>query len=286
MPRSSPQLTRVAPDLMPLWRDGETLQFGLHGTVRLHLAAPWMEPLVARLCHGVPLGSFDVIAHALGAPRAPAREMLRALRPVLRTDPLPAPPVWVESVNVADSRVGGWMRDALADLGVPEAARADPGAVGVILVHGAAAAVQLHAYLREDIPHLPVAFETGGVTAGPLVLPGETPCLSCRDGHERDRDPAWPLLHAQLIGRLDSAIPRSLVAETAGLVGRLLRRPGTPADSGDGSGSVRLSADGSRVWRQVPFHGECRCRATSFRSPQGSGTPDARRAPLPETRTA
>ena len=286
MPRAPSPLTRVDPDLAPLWRDGETLQFGLHGAVRLRVTEPWMEMLVSRLCHGIPLATFDVIAHSLGAPRAAAREVLRVLRPVLRTDPIPSPAVWVESVNLADSRTLGWMREALTDLELPNGARADPKAVGVILVHGAAAAVQLHPYLREDIPHLPVSFESGGVTAGPLVIPGETPCLSCRDGHERERDAAWPLLHSQLVGRVDSAIPRPMVSQAAGLVHRLLRLPQDAAANGRGGRFVRLSADGRRVWHSVRFHAECRCRATSFRSQRGNGMANALRAPLPETRTA
>ncbi len=280
MPRSSPLLTRIAPEFAPLWRDGDTLQFGVAGDVRVRVDRPWVERLVSRLCEGIPLASFDVAAHALGAPRRDARDLLDALAPVLRTDAPPAPAVWAESLNIGDSRIGGWMLDALADLGVQEAARTDPGAVGILLVHGSAAAAQLNAYQREDIAHLPVAFDFGGVSVGPLVVPGETPCLACRDGHERDRDPAWPLLHCQLVGRTDSAIPHALVAETAGIVERLLR-----ADAAE-STMVRLSADGTRRRSAVRFHAECRCREQSFRSLQGTETQSALLGPLPATRTA
>ncbi len=285
MPRSSAVLTRIAPEFAPLWRDGETLQFGVPGDVRVRADEPWVERLVSRLCTGIPLNSFDVVAHALGAPRLDARALLDALRPVLRTEDPPPPTVWTESVNISDSRVGVRMLEALADFGVAEASRRDPAAVGVVLVHGAAAAAQLNPYLREDIAHLPVSFDAAGVSAGPLVVPGRTPCLACRDGHDRDRDPAWPLLHCQLVGRDDSPIPRALVAEAAGLVARLLRMPATE-DSGTESAMVRLSADGSRQWRSVRFHAECRCREPSFRSQRGTGTPTAARVRLPETRTA
>lgn len=285
MPRSSPVLTRIAPEFAPLWRDGDTLQFGLAGTVRVRADQPWVERLVSRLCNGIPLPSFDVVAHSLGAPRRQARALLDALAPVLRTEDPPAPAVWAESANVADSRVGSWMLDALAGLGVPEAGRADRGAVGIVLVHGAAAAGQMNAYLREDIAHLPVSFDVGGVSVGPLVVPGETPCLACRDGHDRDRDPAWPMLHCQLVGRVDSPIPHALVAAAAALVERLLRAEQNRAPSAE-STVVRLSADGSRQRSSVRFHAECRCREQSFRSPRGIETPSAARAPLPETRTA
>ena len=285
MPRSSTLLTRIAPEFAPLWRDGDTLQFGLVGTVRVHADRPWVERLVSRLCDGMSLASFDVVAHGLGAPRREARALLDALAPVLRTDDPPAPAVWAESVNIADSRVGSWMLDALAGLGVPEAARTDPDAVGIVLVHGAAAAGQMNAYVREDITHLPVAFDFGGVSIGPLVVPGETPCLACRDGHDRDRDPAWPMLHCQLVGRVDSALPHALVAAAAGLVERLLRAERGRSATAE-STVVRFSADGSRQWSSVRFHAECRCREQSFRSPRGTSTPSAVHAPLPATRTA
>jgi bacteriocin biosynthesis cyclodehydratase domain-containing protein len=51
-----------------------------------------------------------------------------------------------------------------------------------------------------DEPHL-LAYvrETVGVV-GPLVIPGETPCLRCLALARGERDPHWPLLSAQLIG--------------------------------------------------------------------------------------
>ncbi len=57
----------------------------------------------------------------------------------------------------------------------------------------------LHEHLlRSSTPHLLAAVrETTGVV-GPLVVPGVTACLRCLDLHRTDRDPAWPLLAAQL----------------------------------------------------------------------------------------
>lgn len=49
-----------------------------------------------------------------------------------------------------------------------------------------------------QVPHLLVEFGTDQGSVGPLVLPGLTSCLRCADLHRRDRDPAWPVLAAQL----------------------------------------------------------------------------------------
>jgi len=52
--------------------------------------------------------------------------------------------------------------------------------------------------VRERIPHLAVtAAEAVGVV-GPLVRPGQSACLRCLDLTRAGRDPAWPLILAQL----------------------------------------------------------------------------------------
>jgi bacteriocin biosynthesis cyclodehydratase domain-containing protein len=53
--------------------------------------------------------------------------------------------------------------------------------------------------LSTDTPHLSVLTREGGVVVGPLVVPGQGPCLRCLDLHRRDRDPQWPSLVVQLL---------------------------------------------------------------------------------------
>lgn len=264
-----PTLTRLDPRYPLLWRDESTVQFGMEGIVRVDVVGAWVEPLLQRLHDGIRIGSFDVVAHGVGAPRAAARQMLADLRPVLIEDTAPTPPVWVDTVNVADSRVPERMRQALADEHIVATDPAAPGAVAIVLVGGAAAALQLAGYLRDDVPHLPVAFERDAALIGPLVVPGRTPCLSCRDAHERDRDPAWPLLHAQLVGS-SVEISSMRIAQAAGLVARILRTP-TPA----AGQMVRVSPDGQPAWRPVRHHAECPCLDPSFRSRPESATEPA-----------
>lgn len=281
MPPLTPKtITRLDPASPLLWRDGDTLQFGVDGAIRVNAEAPWVEPLLTRMAAGFRRGSFDVVAHAAGAPREEARMLLARLQPLLRDDPQAPRAAWVESVDIADGRCEYRMREALADEGVPAGARSDRGAVGVILIRGAAAALQVACHLREDTPHLPVAIERGRTTVGPLVVPGLSPCLSCRDAHERDRDPAWPRMHAQLIGRGDARISAARIAEAGALAARLLARP-----DADGA-CVVVSAEGERVWRSVRFHEECRCRELSSPSRPGSATAPAPLARPNETRTA
>lgn len=281
-PITPPTLTRLDPAYPLLWRDADTVQFGLDGIVQIRADEPWVDRLLQAMQKGFRQSAFDVIAHGAGAPRDAARDLLAVLRPVLLTDARSLPEIWVESLNMADSRVEVRTEVALRDEGFHTTDRSEPNAVGIVLVHGAASAQQLARYLRDDITHLPVAFEPGATTIGPLVIPGRTPCLACRDGHERDRDPAWSTLHSQLVGTTSGHITAARTAEAAALVGRILAEPGRPKSSK----TVRVSPDGRYAWRSVKFHAECRCREQSFRSPQESGKAAAAPGPQHETTTA
>lgn len=273
-PMSPTTLTRLDPRYPLLWRDENTVQFGIEGVVRIKIVGVWVERLLNRLQSGIRLSAFDVVAHGVGAPRQDARRMLAALRPVLVEDALPAPPFWVEGINLMDGRGQERLRQSLLDEGLDEADPRSDGAVAVVMVGGAAAALQLAPFLRDDLAHLPIGFEQDAAVVGPLVVPGRTPCLSCRDAHERDRDPAWPRLHAQLVGTA-SPVTSARIALAASLAARILRTPTPSAGL-----MVRVSPDGRRAWRSVRHHGECPCLELSFRSPRGSETATAPLVPL------
>lgn len=273
-PMTPTTLTRLDPRYPLLWRDADTVQFGLENVVRLEVSGAWVEPLLNRLRAGIRLSSFDVVAHGVGAPRGEARRMLTILRPLLVEDALPAPPFWTDAVNVADGRGPERLRQSLVEEGLDEADPRSPGAVAVVMVGGAAAALQLARFLRDDLPHLPIGFEQDAAVVGPLVVPGRTPCLSCRDAHERDRDPAWPRLHAQLVGTT-TQVTSARIAHAASLVARILRTPTPSAGL-----MVRVSPDGRHAWRSVRHHAECPCLELSFRSPPGSATETAPPVPL------
>ena len=45
--------------------------------------------------------------------------------------------------------------------------------------------------------HLRVVVEEDRIRLGPLVRPGQTPCINCHDLHRADWDRAWPALMTQ-----------------------------------------------------------------------------------------
>ncbi len=273
-PLTSRTITRLDPRYPMLWRDEQTIQFGLDDLLRVPLDDGWVERVLHQLRLGIRMSTFDLVAHGAGAPRDAARALLDRLRPLLVTDAPITVGAWVEGVNTTDHRSLPRLRDALADEGIPAGHRDDPDALGIIVVEGAAAALHLARYLRDDTAHLPIAFEAAATVIGPLVVPGQTPCLSCRDAAETARDADWPLLHSQLVGRSPGSIPLARIAEAAALVPRLLRavRPGAGL-------SVRIRPDGRRSWRWVAPHAECRCLASSSRSPREIERAPARLVP-------
>ena len=52
-----------------------------------------------------------------------------------------------------------------------------------------------------DIPHLAVTAAGGQAVIGPLVVPGRTSCLRCRDLHLADADPTWSRAAVQWAAR-------------------------------------------------------------------------------------
>lgn len=265
MPLTPTTLTRLDPGTPLLWRDGTTLQLGHEGVIRIAASAPWVERLLSRMRHGFRRASFDVIAHQAGAPREEARQLLALVEPALQEQPPLPLPARVTSLGLIDHRAEPRLREALADEGVPLADDDGAVAVTVVLVPGMAAARQFTGLLRADTPHLPVAVETGRVTVGPLVLPGITPCLACRDVEDAARDEAWPLVHSQLVARDPGRIPLARLA-AAGAVAAGLLAATAPARI------AQINADGGIAWRSVSFREECLCRGPSSPSPPGSAT--------------
>jgi hypothetical protein len=71
-----------------------------------------------------------------------------------------------------------------------------------------------------DIPHLSLTAVGARCVIGPLVIPGRTSCLRCRDLHLADADPDWPRIAVQWARRRPAAVAAGL-AHLAGAWGAL-----------------------------------------------------------------
>ncbi|WP_062443134.1 ThiF family adenylyltransferase [Herbidospora daliensis] len=106
------------------------------------------------------------------------------------------------------------------------------------------------------IPHLLATCAEGCGAVGPLVVPGQSPCLACVELTRRDRDPGWPSVRAAVRGQsgCDTVTSGLVAGQAAGQALAFLDRRGI-----DAAGTAEILPD--LVWRRRvwPRHPRCRC---------------------------
>jgi ThiF family len=117
------------------------------------------------------------------------------------------------------------------------------------------------------VAHLVAGVRETTAVVGPLVLPGRTGCLHCGDLHRADRDPAWPVVAAQLVGirrRREEPCDVVLATVAASLaalqcLAHLDARPAAATGA-----SLELSLTDWRLRRRSwPAHPRCDCGAAA-----------------------
>ena len=126
---------------------------------------------------------------------------------------------------------------------------------------------RLAALHRDRVAHLPVRLRDGTGIVGPLVLPGRSACLGCVELHRCARDPGWPAVTAQLVGRPGRGSAAAAAATAALGVAQVLaaldvaggRGAATPPVLG---ATLELDlASGELLRRPWPAHPDCTCGA-------------------------
>jgi bacteriocin biosynthesis cyclodehydratase domain-containing protein len=126
------------------------------------------------------------------------------------------------------------------------------------------------ALMREQIPHLAASADEAIGVVGPLVIPGRTACLRCLDLARADRDPAWPLILAQLDGRqpdppaCDAPLAAAVAAQAAAQALAFIDRDAPAGAVTDGT--LELVLPGWQWRRRTwPRHNGCSCGSYTFR---------------------
>jgi bacteriocin biosynthesis cyclodehydratase domain-containing protein len=175
-------------------------------------------------------------------------------------------------------RVGGGLAGLLRASGIGRVAYADPGPAPAsqarpdLAILVGRQPMELRARLmREQIPHLAASADEAIGIVGPLVIPGRTACLRCMDLIRTDRDPAWPLILAQLPGRAPDPLAcdaplAAAVAAQAAAQGLAFIDRAAAADAVT-NGTLELVLPGWQ-WRRRTWtpHPDCSCGSTTFRS--------------------
>lgn len=142
----------------------------------------------------------------------------------------------------------------------------------VLVEHAVADATAADHLLSADVPHLSVVVREAEVVVGPLVVPGDGPCLRCLDLHRTDRDPVWPATVRELLSGRDrgwfatgaeeaavstTAAGLAAVQALAQLDAATLPAPVPPPARG---ATLEIELPGGLVARRVwPVHPRCGC---------------------------
>jgi len=124
--------------------------------------------------------------------------------------------------------------------------------------------------MRAQIPHLAASADEAIGIVGPFVIPGRTACLTCLDLTRAHRDPAWPLILAQLAGRhpdppaCDAPLAAAVSAQAAAQALAFVDRDAVPGPVADGT--LELVLPGWQWRRRTwPRHNDCSCGSYTYR---------------------
>jgi hypothetical protein len=113
---------------------------------------------------------------------------------------------------------------------------------------------------RKNLPHIPVVFTDQAVTVGPLVRPGETPCLTCLESGRRDSTPHWLEVSSQLWGKRSPLHSPHTHGVTWAMVMALILHA-TPNTLETPFPRASYRPEGHQVvWSNTAFHRDCTCR--------------------------
>jgi len=127
------------------------------------------------------------------------------------------------------------------------------------------------------VPHLAVSASEAIGVVGPLVLPGRSACLRCLDLIRAERDPAWPLILAQLSAQpgadppgCDTVLATMVAAQAVAQALAFIDQDGQPPAVTNGT--LELVLPGWQ-WRRRSWqpHPRCGCRYRAWRQSGGPG---------------
>lgn len=257
-------MPRIDPRYPPLWQDGDTLQLGVTAVVVIRRPTLWQLRTLDHLYEGIDQETEARLSLLVGAQASTVRQFLQELGPVLVSED-DRPAVTLEATSTPDADA---LTAALDDAGMnvmrapwhnTSAFPLDAQSPVIVLAHHLVDPRRIARLMREDTVHLPVVFELDGVSVGPLIIPGQTPCLACHYAHRTDSDKNWPMLASQLLFAEPPAISPAMVVTSANLAVKLLSESAT---LGTETHSVKVHAGVMKqTWHAHRPHQDCLCQS-------------------------
>jgi len=118
--------------------------------------------------------------------------------------------------------------------------------------------------VSHGVPHLAASASEAIGVVGPLVLPGHSACLRCLDLARTERDPAWPLILAQLASQATAdplacvTVLATMVAAQAAAQALAFLDQGAQAAAAVTNGTLDLVLPGWQ-WRRRTWHPHPQC---------------------------
>jgi bacteriocin biosynthesis cyclodehydratase domain-containing protein len=256
---------RLSPDLPLVWTSATSIQVGIDPPrAHLHDIPDNAAPLLHALAQGTPASGLAMLARVHRVSEEWVTHLVDTLRPALAAS-RPAQPIRLEawSTSRAIGGLSALARQSGVEMVVPEAISDDhlPTGDTVVLVSDYLVHPRWADQLaRENIPHLSVVFSDQTIAVGPLVTPGDTPCLVCVESHRRDDMVGWLEVSSQLWGKQSPLHTPTNIAMAWGLL-LILLSPGGAGNTPSGFTRASYLADeGTVSWEGVDFHPRCSCR--------------------------
>lgn len=281
---------RISPSIPRVWRTPHSLQYGIDEPLAiLDRVDAAHERMLDLLTVGTPRNGLHSIGSLHGLTTREIDEFIEALAPVFEASSAASPTTTHAHPRVTLAGESP-TADALAhhlESGHISVTRIDdateiehiPTDLGIAVAHLVLEPSLHGAWLRRDIPHLPIVLGDRHVRVGPLIEPGLGPCLYCLDRYRSDADPAWPAIASQLWGRPSPLESDFLATEISVLAAAIVLDRWCAQTATEPTAAVSILIDTNGTRRNEPHerHPECGCHGWG----EVIALPTARPAPQP-----
>ena len=206
---------RLNPALPVCWEDHRTLRLGFdRAEARITDPSAGTQRLVAALAEGIRNSVLTHTLHHLDATPSEWESLADVLGEAIVSVPARAKPRSTRlrvGVIGPDDRAGAQvveaLLDALARFGYQAGRFTDsrPSPHLVVITERYLEPLDAARRAAAGLPQLGIRFGDRSVAVGPLVSGEGRPCLGCVTMHDVERDPALPMLSAQLLGTVPAS---------------------------------------------------------------------------------
>lgn len=254
---------KLNPQILSVWTSPTTLQFGVDSTIcTLEDLTPSKERFITALRTGFSHKQLSSVAKQAGISTVEAHKLLFDVSAAC--SPAPRPKKRRICVD-GSSSLAHTLANTLAGAGhrvILASARNNLDCdVAFIVADYVIEPYRAADWLRREINHVPVVVGDTRVKIGPVLGTGHLSlCNHCVELYRRDRNPAWPVIASQLVGKPAQLLTALHCNELSALLTRWVSDSSTiPLSRSEGL--EYNPENGTYVKERFTFHPECSCQA-------------------------